>query len=37
MTCRIEQVEPVTAPGVPQNYPGARKLVTEDCIKPPVG
>ncbi len=26
--------EPVTAPGVPKNYPDAKKLVTEDCIKP---
>jgi hypothetical protein len=24
----------VTAPGVPENYPDAKKLVTEDCIKP---
>ena len=25
---------PVTAPGVPRNYPDAKKLMTEDCIKP---
>jgi hypothetical protein len=25
---------PVTAPGVPPNYPDAKKLVTEDCIQP---
>ena len=31
---RIAQGEPVTAPGVPKNYPDAKKLVTEDCIKP---
>jgi hypothetical protein len=24
---------PVTAPGVPQNYSDAKKLVTEDCIE----
>jgi hypothetical protein len=24
----------VTAPGVPKNYPDAKKLVTEDCIRP---
>jgi len=24
----------VTAPGVPKNYPDAKKLVTEDCIEP---
>ena len=23
-----------TAPGGPKNYPDAKKLVTEDCIKP---
>ena len=31
---KIEMGEPVAAPGVPKNYPGAQKLVTEDCIKP---
>jgi hypothetical protein len=25
---------PHTAPGVHQNYPDAKKLVTEDCIQP---
>ena len=30
---KIEKGEPVTAPGVPENYPDAKKLVTEDCIK----
>jgi hypothetical protein len=30
----IEKGEPVTAPGVPKNYPDATKLVTEGCIKP---
>jgi hypothetical protein len=30
----IEQAQPVTAPGVPKHYPGARKLVTEDYIRP---
>jgi len=24
----------VTAPGAPENYPDAKKLVTEDCIRP---
>jgi hypothetical protein len=33
---RIEKAEPVTAPGVPKNYPDAKKLVTEDCIQPDV-
>jgi hypothetical protein len=31
---RMKPAEPVTAPGVPKNYPDAKKLVTEDCIKP---
>jgi hypothetical protein len=31
---RIEKGEPVTAPGVPKNYPDPKKLVTEDCIQP---
>jgi len=34
VAAKIEQGNPVTAPGVPQNYPDAKKLVTEDCIKP---
>jgi len=29
-----ERGEPVTTPGIPKNYPDAKKLVTEDCIKP---
>ena len=24
----------ITPPGVPKNYPDAKKLVTEDCIRP---
>jgi hypothetical protein len=31
---KIEHGEPVTAPGIPKNYPAAKKLVTEDRIKP---
>jgi hypothetical protein len=31
---RTAQDSPVTAPGVPKNYPDAKKLVTEVCIKP---
>jgi hypothetical protein len=30
---RIEQDDPATASGVPQIYPDAKKLVTEDCIQ----
>jgi hypothetical protein len=33
-TARIKKADPVTAPGVPKNYPDAKKLVTGDCIKP---
>jgi hypothetical protein len=31
---RIEKGEPVTAPGVPKNYPDAQSLVTTDCVRP---
>ncbi len=31
---RIEKGDPVTAPGVPKNYPDPKKLVTEDCVRP---
>ena len=34
VAAKIEKGEPVTAPGVPKNYPDPKKLVTEDCIKP---
>ena len=34
VAAKIERGEPVTAPGVPKNYPDAKKLVTADCIKP---
>jgi hypothetical protein len=34
VAAKIEKGEPVTAPGVPKNYPDVKKLVTEDCIKP---
>ena len=26
--------EPITPPGLPSNYPDAKKLVTADCIQP---
>ena len=32
VAAKIENGEPVTAPGVPPSYPDAKKLVTEDCI-----
>ncbi len=37
VAAKIEKGEPVTAPGVPKNYPDAKKLVTEDCIRPVAG
>jgi hypothetical protein len=33
VAAKIENAESVTAPGIPKNYPDARKLVTDDCIK----
>jgi hypothetical protein len=34
VAAKIERGESVTAPGVPQNYPDAKRVVTEDCIRP---
>jgi hypothetical protein len=34
VAAKIEQGNPVTAPGVPPQYPDPQKLVTADCIKP---
>lgn len=34
VAANIEKGEPVMPPGVPKNYPDAKKLVTEDCIQP---
>ena len=31
---RLTQHEPVTAPGIPPNYPHPESLVTEVCIRP---
>jgi len=31
---RIENGEPVTAPGVPPAYPDPAALITDDCIRP---
>jgi len=31
---KIEKGKPVMPPGVPKNYPDAKKPVTDDCIKP---
>ena len=30
----IDQGEPVTAPGIPPNYPKPNTLITTDCIRP---
>lgn len=32
---RIQDAEPVTAPGVPPSYPNPADLITNDCIQPP--
>jgi hypothetical protein len=37
VAAQIAKGEPVAAPGVPMNYPDAKKLVTEDCIEPALG
>jgi hypothetical protein len=34
VAANIENGSPVTAPGIPKNYPDAKKLLTEDCIQP---
>jgi hypothetical protein len=34
VAAKIEKGGSVTTPGVPKNYPEAKKLVTEDCIRP---
>jgi hypothetical protein len=34
VAANIERGSPVTTPWVPRNYPDAKVLVTEDCIKP---
>ena len=34
VAAKIEKGESVMPAGVPKNYPDAKKLVTEDCIKP---
>ena len=35
VAAKIEQGSPVTAPGVPKNYPQPEQLVTQDCIRLP--
>lgn len=35
VAANIEKGKAVTAPGIPKNYPDAKKLVTEDCIQSP--
>jgi hypothetical protein len=33
---RIDAGQPVTAPGIPPGFPDPQRLVTGDCIRPPV-
>ena len=32
---RIQDAQPVTAPGLPPSYPNPAVLITSDCIQPP--
>ena len=32
---KIERGEPVTAPGIPANFPNPETLISDDCIRPP--
>jgi hypothetical protein len=34
VAAKIEKGEAVTVAGMPKSYPAAKKLVTEDCIRP---
>jgi hypothetical protein len=34
VAAKIDRGQPVTAPGIPKNFPDATSLVTEDCIRP---
>lgn len=34
VAANLAKGSPVTASGVPKNYPDTKKLVTADCIKP---
>jgi hypothetical protein len=35
VAARIEAGEPVTAPGIPPDYPNPAELVSDGCITPP--
>ena len=34
VAARIDRGEPVTAPGIPPDFPNPKSLITEDCIRP---
>ena len=34
VAARIEKADPVTAPGIPPDYPDPKSLFTDDCIQP---
>jgi hypothetical protein len=34
VAARIDRGEPVTAPGIPPDYPNPKSLITDDCIRP---
>lgn len=33
VAARIEKGDPVTAPGVPNDYPNPAELITDDCVR----
>jgi hypothetical protein len=35
VAARIDAGEPVTAPGIPPDFPTPKSLITPDCIRPP--
>src|SRR5439155_1698797 len=37
VAARLEKGDPVSAPGVPKNYPNAASLVSDDCVEPREG
>ena len=34
VAARIDNNQPVTAPGLPQTFPDPKRLITDDCIRP---
>jgi hypothetical protein len=36
MAARIDRADPVTAPGIPPDFPDRASLITDDCIRPAI-